>query len=425
MQLCVFEDEKVKNLEPLVLTRAVYDLRVAHRTLLDRLITAFEPSSLALHVRDDLAQVSSLRHPENAVNRLPDTSEETLYVNGRYLAQDNELIAQIRATGQNAQNASSGTVFLAGNTVVAAFIPDPSERDLPGEPLDRSFFDDLEERPAPGARIIERMWELVDLLPETLRTDGQRLLESKRTRRPDSPTDRGITLKDTDRIYCAESASIKPGAVLNAAYGPIVIDENTVIMEAAVIRGPAYVGPNCEIKPGARVECSAFGPSVHLGGEIERTIVHSHSNKMHDGFLGYSYIGQWCNLAAGTNTSTLKNDYSTSSLYNYAVRRFEPTDQDFLGLFMGDHTKCGINTMFNPGSVVGVFCNIFGAGYMPRFISSFSWGGSTQFSPYGIDKALEVARATMSHRNHTLSPVERDLLRSIHTRVHRGDDGHG
>ncbi len=418
MQLCIFEDDTIDDLKPLTLTRAVYDLRLAHRTLLDRLTAVFDSSSLTLHVRGELARLTSLRYSQAAVNRLSRDAQGTLFVNGRYTALNRDTVNRIRAA---ADTGSNGTVFLNGDAVVAAWRPASNHRPLPDHPLDQSFFDDLEERPAPDARLVARLWEFIDLLPETLTAEGNQVLERNGAQSPDGRLrDRGVILKEAERIFCHASAEIKPGVVLNAEYGPIVIDENAVVSERALIRGPAYVGPYCEITPAARLDCSAFGPHSHIGGEVERSIVHSCSNKEHDGYLGYSYLGQWCNLAADTNTSTLKNDYSTSSLYNYSIRGFEPTGQEYLGLFMGDHSKCGINTMFNPGSSVGVFCNLFGAGYMPRFIPSFSWGGSTQFSPYGIDKALEVAEATLAHRDQSLSPVERDLLRRIHGNVHGG-----
>jgi UDP-N-acetylglucosamine diphosphorylase/glucosamine-1-phosphate N-acetyltransferase len=420
MQLCIFEDETVYDLKPMTSTRAVYDLRLAHRTLLDRLQTVFEASSLSLHVRKNLARVSSLRHPEAVVNTLNTSDQGTLFVNGRFLALDEDLIARIQTA---VRNESPGVIFLKDETVVAAWIPDPHIERLSGEPFDRSTFGEVEERPADSARLVERLWQLIELLPEILVTDGRRLLREHGARTPgNSLRDRGVIFHRSGQIHCAESAAIKPGALLNAEYGPIVIDDHAVVMERAVIRGPAYVGPHSQIKPAARIECSALGPHVKIGGEVEQAIVHSYSNKMHDGFMGHSYIGQWCNLAADTNTSTLKNDYSTSSLYNYRLHGFESTDQEFLGLFMGDYSKCGINTMFNPGSVVGVSCNLFGAGYMPRFIPSFSWGGGTEFAPYGIKKALEVAEATMTRRDHTLSPVERDLLQAIHAEVHGRDE---
>jgi UDP-N-acetylglucosamine diphosphorylase/glucosamine-1-phosphate N-acetyltransferase len=167
------------------------------------------------------------------------------------------------------------------------------------------------------------------------------------------------------------------------------------------------------VKAAGRVEASAVGTWSKVGGEVHESVVHSFSNKAHDGYLGNSYLGRWCNLGADTNTSNLKNDYGEVTVYDAVVGDFVPTGRQFVGLFMGDHAKCSINTMFNTGTVVGVFCNLFGSGFPPRHVPSFSWGGAEGLVPYRIEKALRVAEAVMARRGVPLTEADRALLAAI------------
>jgi UDP-N-acetylglucosamine diphosphorylase/glucosamine-1-phosphate N-acetyltransferase len=183
--------------------------------------------------------------------------------------------------------------------------------------------------------------------------------------------------------------------------------------ENAVIKGPVYLGPKVVVHPAARVEESAAGYWSKLGGEVHGSVIHSLSSKGHDGYLGDSYLGRWCNLGADTNTSNLKNDYGEVTLWDAVAEDFVGTGRQFAGLFMGDHSKCSINTMFNTGTVVGVFCNLFGTGFPPRHVPSFSWGGAEGLAPYRAEKALRVAEAVMARRDRALSDAERARLEAI------------
>lgn len=416
MQYCIFEDNEVDHLQPLVATRGVFDLRVGRQTLLDRLCRVFDVSRPVLHVRRAVADVTAREHPEALVNEYADPGGPALFLNGRYLALDEDVIAAIKETASSRER---GIVYMDDGTVVAALVPEARTVTLQGDSIDEAVFGDLRKRTAGAARFVSRLWHLVEILPEILIHDGRRFIER---RGPHVDTghvrEKNVIVDTPEQIRCAETAVLKPGAVLNAENGPIIIDEQATVMEGAIVRGPLYAGPHSRIRPGARVEGSAFGPHSHVGGEIEHSTVHSYANKVHDGFLGSSYIGRWCNLAADTNTSTLKNDYSQVSLYNYRLDDFEQTGQQHLGLFMGDHSKCGINSMFNPGCVVGVFCNLFGSGYMPRHVPSFSWGSPGQLSPYRLEKAREVAAAAAARRGVELTDAEQELLRKIHAGVH-------
>jgi UDP-N-acetylglucosamine diphosphorylase/glucosamine-1-phosphate N-acetyltransferase len=209
--------------------------------------------------------------------------------------------------------------------------------------------------------------------------------------------------------------------VLDASGGPIHLDDGATVMAQAVLRGPAYVGPKAQIKVGANVTGSAIGFWCKLGGEVHDSVLHSLTNKAHAGFLGHSYLGRWCNLGADTNTSNLKNDYGEVTLYDTETGAFEPTGRQFVGVVMGDHSKCGINTMFDTGTIVGVSCNLFGAGFPARHVPSFSWGGPESFTTYRLDKALQVADTVMRRRDRHLTDADRENLEAIFERWAKGE----
>jgi len=216
-----------------------------------------------------------------------------------------------------------------------------------------------------------------------------------------------------ENIFVEEGAKIE-FASLNATTGPIYIGKDAEIMEGSLVRGPFALCEHSTLKMGAKIYGpTTIGPHAKVGGEVNNSVIFGYSNKAHDGFLGNSVIGEWCNLGADTNNSNLKNNYAEVRLWNYESSRFIKTGLQFCGLIMGDHSKCAINTMFNTGTVVGVNANIFGEGFPRNFIPSFSWGGAHGFTVYGIDKAFEVAEIVMSRRGVTLDDKEKQILRYV------------
>jgi UDP-N-acetylglucosamine diphosphorylase/glucosamine-1-phosphate N-acetyltransferase len=212
-------------------------------------------------------------------------------------------------------------------------------------------------------------------------------------------------------IYIADGASIK-AAILNAELGPIYIGPQAIIEEGAIIRGPAAICEQAQVKAGAVItQATTIGPYAKVGGEISNSIIFGYSNKAHHGFLGNSVIGEWCNLGAATTTSNLKNDYSNLKLWDYEQEQMVATNLQFGGLFMGDHSKCGINTMFNAGTVVGVSANLFGTGYHNKFVPSFTRGGPESIGDiYHLDKALETAIIVMQRRGKTLTEPDQAIF---------------
>lgn len=217
----------------------------------------------------------------------------------------------------------------------------------------------------------------------------------------------------TQPVFVEEGCFIEC-CTINTMEGPVYIGRNAVVSEGSHIRGSFALCNNSEIKMGAKIfSNTTIGPYCKVGGEINNTVFFGYSNKAHDGFLGNSIIGEWCNLGAGTNSSNLKNNYDFVKLWNFETKLFEKTELMFCGLIMGDYSKCGINTMFNTGTIVGVAANIFGAGFPNKYIPAFSWGGHDGFTEYKIEAALETIKKQMERRNKQMSNIEKEILIKI------------
>jgi UDP-N-acetylglucosamine diphosphorylase / glucose-1-phosphate thymidylyltransferase / UDP-N-acetylgalactosamine diphosphorylase / glucosamine-1-phosphate N-acetyltransferase / galactosamine-1-phosphate N-acetyltransferase len=227
-------------------------------------------------------------------------------------------------------------------------------------------------------------------------------------------TDKFTSVYGLGNIFIEEGVSIR-SSILNAENGPIYIGKNATIQEGSLIIGPAAIGEESMVAFGAKIRPNTtLGPVCRVGGEVGNSIFMGYSNKAHDGFLGNSVIGEWCNLGANTNNSNLKNDYKEVKLYNYDTSQLEPSGEIFCGTFMGDYTKAGISTMFNTGTVVGVASNVYGADFQDKFIPSFTWGGKALgYESYRFDKAIEVINTTMGRRSMKLSAGDESILKSI------------
>jgi UDP-N-acetylglucosamine diphosphorylase/glucosamine-1-phosphate N-acetyltransferase len=237
--------------------------------------------------------------------------------------------------------------------------------------------------------------------------------EMKKEQKSLSLPDGNQLIGDAKHLFIEEGAQIQ-GATLNTSTGPIYLGKDSQVMEGSLIRGPFALLDHGVVKMGAKVYgATTVGPYSKIGGEVNNSIILGYSNKGHDGFLGNSLLGQWCNLGADTNNSNLKNNYGEIKLWSYVTRRFSRTGQQFLGLIMGDHSKCGINTMFNTGTVVGVAANVFGGGFPRNFIPSFSWGGSGGYSTHRLEKAVETAELMMARRKVEFSEEDRKIMAHI------------
>ena len=257
--------------------------------------------------------------------------------------------------------------------------------------------------------VIKNTWSIFQLNGAAIEADFQLITKN----RSSQPIPEKTVAFNPAQIFIEEGATL-PHCVLNATNGPIYIGKNAEIMEGSLVRGPFALCENSVLKMGAKIYGpTTIGPHSKVGGEVNNSVLFGYSNKAHDGFLGNSVIGEWCNLGADTNTSNLKNNYTEVRLWNYDTENFAKTGLQFCGLMMGDHSKCGINTMFNTGTVVGVSANVFGSGFPRNFIPSFSWGGHSGFSTYLTSKAFEVAKVVMKRRGVEFSEHDDTILSEV------------
>lgn len=260
---------------------------------------------------------------------------------------------------------------------------------------------------------INNTWDIFVLNDKALREDFE-LLTQNRKSAPLSSTNRVV---GEQNIFVEEGAVVE-FAILNAKEGPIYIGKDAEVMEGSVVRGPFAMCEHSVLKMASKIYgATTLGPYVKVGGEVSNVVIFGYSNKAHDGFIGNSVIGEWCNIGADTNASNLKNTYEEVRVWSIEKNTFVPTGQTFFGTIMGDHSKCGINTMFNTGTVIGVSSNIYGHGYQRNYIPSFAWGGTTGLKSYDMEKAIEVAEKMYQRRNVVMSQQDKEILRNVYTQT--------
>jgi UDP-N-acetylglucosamine diphosphorylase/glucosamine-1-phosphate N-acetyltransferase len=266
--------------------------------------------------------------------------------------------------------------------------------------------------------VIDRPWKIFRENGAQIKVDFKRITAGR--------TSAGVTDKHTvvygeENIFAEAGVKIK-AAIINAENGPVYLGKNSIIDEGAIIRGTFALCEGGHINMGAKMRGdTTVGPYCKVGGEVSNSVLFSYSNKAHDGFLGCSVIGEWCNLGADTNTSNLKNTFDNVKLWSHAENSFINTGLQFCGLMMGDHSKCSINTMFNTGTVIDVSANVFGVGFPRNYIPSFSWGGAGGITTYQLDKAFQTARKAMERRDKVLDETEQNILEHVYrmTALHR------
>lgn len=243
--------------------------------------------------------------------------------------------------------------------------------------------------------ILENRWDLYQDNGRVLVSDFQWITEGRQSHQLSTSN---TIIGDANLIFLEEGASVE-ASILNTKEGPIYVGKDAEIMEGSVVRGPLALCEHAGLKLATKVYGpTTLGPHCKVGGEVNNVVFQAYSNKGHDGFLGNAYVGEWCNLGADTNSSNLKNDYGHVATYSYETKEIEKTQVQFMGICMGDHSKCGINTMFNTATVIGVSANIYGGGFPDKFIESFTWGEPGAFVPFRLDKAIQVAVAMMARR---------------------------
>ncbi len=370
-----FSDNRESNLRPLTILKKSQELRCGMLTLEEKASVRF----------------AGLRSPY------------TYLLNSRVII-DDDLFKAISST-------ACECAFVQGDAVVAAAVSKTKARimaaqaDLTSSSL-KEF--DLPVRKV-SANMVDDLWDLVYSNCREIQYDIRAL-----GLKPFTGSMPGVFCLNKKDIFIAKDAVIKPSVVIDAETGPVVIDEGAKVLPNSTIMGPVYIGKGSIVKAGSKLyQGVSIGPMCKVGGELEETVFSGYSNKQHEGFIGHSYIGQWINLGANTNNSDLKNNYKPVKLY--VNGKLVDSGKTFLGTFIGDHTKVGINTMFNTGTVVGACSNVYGSGFQPKFIPSFAWGGGDSFVEHNVEKAVETAKAVMKRRKITLSKDEEKKIRQAFT----------
>jgi UDP-N-acetylglucosamine diphosphorylase/glucosamine-1-phosphate N-acetyltransferase len=413
--LCIFEGAFFERLLPLVFMRPTWELRCGILSLREKMERHYPGARVQLHCREYLADLVREQNPGLPVNTL--TADGCLFINGRAIV-DPQFVEQIPLKGDDA-------LFVDGESIVAARVSGANlerlKKKLSGV-YDFPHFDGLVRKEV-KVTMVRYPWDLVANNGAQIRADFATLTAGMSERISGKVYD-GAHLLNRDAICIEAGAKVKPGVVLDAEEGPIYIGKNAKIFPNATIEGPAFIGEGSMIKIGAKIyEDTSIGPVCKVGGEVEASIIHGYANKQHDGFLGHAYLCKWVNLGADTNNSDLKNNYGSVRVYINGEQ--VDSGSTFVGLAMGDHSKSGINTMFNTGTVVGVSSNVFGAGFPPKYVPSFAWGGAEALTTYDLERSLDVARRVMGRRKMKLSAVEETVFRKVFelTQDERHKDG--
>jgi UDP-N-acetylglucosamine diphosphorylase/glucosamine-1-phosphate N-acetyltransferase len=404
MQICIFEDDQYVNFYPLTYSRPVYDLVCGIKSLKEKISKLFPDKNVGVHCRRYLEDVVKLQNPGLNVNHFDD--ESCLFINGRVKVEPNlaELLNEQK---------SEDCFYKNEINLVALKLSGPNLLKIKNNIPDEFNSDLFPELPSENVQVktYNYLWDLIKENGSEIAKDID-VLEKENLEFVDSNQFKGINIINKDEVFIRNNVTIKPGVVIDASNGPVYIDENAFIYPNAVIEGPVYIGESAKIKAGASIyENVSIGKLCKIGGEVEDSIIFPYTNKQHAGFIGHSYLGSWVNLGADTNCSDLKNNYSTVKvqLNGKAV----DSGSQFLGVMMGDHSKTGINTMFNTGTVVGYSCNIFGAGFPDKYIPCFSWGGSESLSTYELAKSVATAKIVMNRRNEKLLPANEKLFENL------------
>ena len=404
MQVIIFEDETILRFSPLVDLKPVYELVTGCFSLKDRFLSgAAGKINLSWHLRKHIAPWFREANAGSLVNSVEEN--DLMLVNGRLVS--DERVMQIITGGDIKPDQAlvqdgnllfcrmSADGFLSGGTG----IPDLVDG--------LSIAGTMSCVEVSGFVVLENLWDPVALHPRMMSIDGSSMASG----RIEGQVHPSAVLVNPGSISIDSGAVVMAGAVLDASAGFIHIGEGAIVEPQAVLMQNVMIAPGARVKIGAKIYSNVFiGSGSKAGGEIEDSIIEPYANKQHDGFLGHSYISSWCNIGAGTDTSDLKNNYSAVSLLVKEIQM--QTGLQFLGLLMGEHSKCSIGTTFNTGTVVGTSANIFGSGMPPKYVPSFSWGnGHPGFDPYQVDKAVETARKVMERRRIDMSAAYEEMFR--------------
>ncbi|MFN8274400.1 MAG: GlmU family protein [Flavobacteriaceae bacterium] len=375
-------DGTVRNaLLPFTFTRPVADIRIGILTIREKW-------------EKHLGTTTTTLTEEYLSEKFPMVEmEQNIMINASFLPND-ILVEMVR-------NLEPNQAIFKGEEVIAFYTQDTQEE------VNFDQYEVIEY--ANDCLFVAHTWDIFAKNDAALREDFELLTED----RISQPIPKSVNVISPENIFIEEGAKLE-FVTLNASTGPIYIGKNTEIMEGSVIRGPFALCEGAQVKLATKVYgATTVGPECRIGGEVNNSVLFGYSNKGHDGFLGNSVLGEWCNIGADSNNSNLKNNYEEVKLWSYETEGFAKTGLQFCGLMMGDHSKCGINTMFNTGTVVGVSANIFGSGFPRNFVPSFSWGGASGFTTYLTSKAFQTSKIVMSRRHVDFTEQDAKILEYV------------
>ena len=379
MNVILFDDDR-ENLYPLSLTRPISDFRIGISTIKEK--WEFYYSDVSVKTDDYLSEKFPIKK-----------KKDNLWINASVLP-NKDLVTEINSLRK-------GELLKKGKMVIA----------IHNHIFSTSKLDDIKSH-----SIFNKITDLCDIFflnGEEIQNDFDRMITNKSNQFSEKQIEETNIKIGNNPIFIEKGAKVNY-SILNTTDGPIYIGEDAEIMEGSMVRGPFAMCNNSVLKMGSKIYGpTTLGPFCKVGGEVNNSVFFGYSSKAHDGFLGNSVIGEWCNLGADTNNSNLKNNYEEVKVWNYKTEKFKKTGLQFCGLIMADHSKCGINTMFNTGTVVGVSSNIFGSGFPRNFIPSFSWGGNSGFTTYKTNKVFEVAEIVMKRRNIEFTDDDKSILENV------------
>ena len=392
MNLYVFEDQRFSDFFPISSTRAVFDIRFGQSTFLERIINVFPEHSVSLIVRDEFKELVSERHTNIAVN--PDNIEEGLWISSSVIwtRESVELLSD------------KDTAFMKDDKLVAANLSssDAARWISNGGPL-KSELQSVEFKNIEVYQC-NYLWDIIKFINQSISDDASELKPVDRLDYPHT------NLINPDKIFI-NNAKVMPGALINAEKGPVIIDNNAVIYGQTYIEGPAFIGTDTVIKPLTKIVGSVIGKKCKIGGEVESSVIQGYSNKVHDGHLGDSFLGEWVNLGAGTSNSNLKNNYSSVKIS--LNENLIDTNSLHIGCFIGDHVKTAIGTLINTGTIIGAASMISTYGFPPVNLPPFSWYFNRKKERMDFDKFVSTAQKSKSRRNKNFTTAEKRLYKKI------------
>jgi UDP-N-acetylglucosamine diphosphorylase/glucosamine-1-phosphate N-acetyltransferase len=388
MKTILFDHPEIRvSLLPLTYTRPVAAIRCGIFTIGEKW-AHYLKQPVSFYATDYLQE----KYPFNV-------EDDNLMINGAVLPDANLAMA--------VKNLGTGEALKANGILVAA----RADRTGVENMIESGFVCENLQLSDIAATLIQNTWDIFHFNGDQIRADYSLVTQGRKSEKINDPH---TIVYAGENIFIEEGVKIR-AAIFNAENGPIYLGKNTEIQEGAIIKGPLALGEGSVVTLGAKLRSdSTFGPYCKVGGEISNSVIFGYTSKGHEGFMGNSVIGEWCNIGADTNTSNLKNNLKPVKVWSYLKDQFVNSGLQFCGLTMGDHSKCGINTMFNTGTVVGVSANIFGAGYPRTLIPSFAWGGAAGFATFDLKQAFEVAEMAMKRRNVDLGEADINILKHIY-----------